>query len=153
MTNDNMSTSEQNIAKLQHQVTLTNVIVEKIDVTIEKLTEVSARVSEILAVQGFRLDGQEKVTEQLQELIEKRRVEAEENIRLVHAKIDGINTTLNNEIKTSNDKVMNEIKEMRTENNAHNAETKKQIETMEKWMWTCAGAIGVIVFLFEMFAK
>jgi hypothetical protein len=125
-------------------------LVDRLDVTIEKLTEVSTRVSELLAVQGTRLEAQEKASEQLQELIEKRRVETDTNIKDVYVRVERVEKDLYDEIEVSQEKVLREIKEMRAESTTQHNELKGKVNRLEKWMWTCIGGLTVLTLLIQI---
>ena len=136
-----------NIVSLQKDMAQVGVLVDRLDTTIEKLTEVSTTVSQLLAVQGNRLEFQEKVQEKLQDLVEKRRQESDIIIREVYARIEKVETDLYKEIESSQDKVLLEIKEMRTESTKQHEELKSKVGRLEKWMWTIIGATTVLGFL------
>lgn len=153
VTNSDVKKLAETISTLQQDMAQVGTLVERLDVTIEKLTEVSTRVSELLAVQGTRLENQEKVSEQIQGLIEKRRVETDTNIKDVYIRVERVEKDLYNEIEASQEKVLTEIKEMRAESTTQHNELKGKVNRLEKWMWTCIGAIVVISFIIQVGIK
>jgi DNA repair ATPase RecN len=153
VTNSDVKKLAETISTLQQDMAQVGTLVDRLDVTIEKLTEVSTRVSELLAVQGTRLLNQEKVSEQIQELIEKRRVETDTNIKDVYIRVERVEKDLYNEIEASQEKVLKEIKEMRAESTTQHNELKGKVNRLEKWMWTCIGAIVVISFAIQVGIK
>jgi hypothetical protein len=153
VTNSDVKKLSETISTLQQDMAQVGTLVDRLDVTIEKLTEVSTRVSELLAVQGTRLLNQEKVSEQIQELIEKRRVETDTNIKDVYIRVERVEKDLYNEIEASQEKVLTEIKEMRADSTKQHNEIKGKVNRLEKWMWTCIGAIVVISFAIQVGIK
>ena len=153
VTNSDVKKLAETISTLQQDMAQVGTLVDRLDVTIEKLTEVSTRVSELLAVQGTRLLNQEKVSEQIQELIEKRRVETDSNIKDVYIRVERVEKDLYNEIEVAQGKVLTEIKEMRAESTKQHNELKGKVNRLEKWMWTCIGAIVVISFAIQVGIK
>jgi len=153
VTNSDVKKLAETISTLQQDMAQVGTLVDRLDVTIEKLTEVSTRVSELLAVQGTRLENQEKVSEQIQTLIEKRRVETDTNIKDVYVRVERVEKDLYNEIEASQEKVLKEIKEMRAESTTQHNELKGKVNRLEKWMWTCIGAIVVISFIIQVGIK
>jgi SMC interacting uncharacterized protein involved in chromosome segregation len=141
------------ISTLQQDMAQVGALVDRLDVTIEKLTEVSTRVSELLAVQGSRLEAQEKASEQLQELIEKRRIETDTNIKEVYIRVEKVERDLYDEIEASQQKVLKEIKEMRAESTTQHNELKSKVTHIEKWMWTIIGGLGIITLLIQLGAS
>jgi hypothetical protein len=153
VTNSDVKKLAETISTLQQDMAQVGTLVDRLDITIEKLTEVSTRVSELLAVQGTRLLNQEKVSEQIQELIEKRRVETDTNIKDVYIRVERVEKDLYNEIEVAQGKVLTEIKEMRAESTKQHNELKGKVNRLEKWMWTCIGAIVVISFAIQVGIK
>jgi ABC-type transporter Mla subunit MlaD len=141
------------VTKLQSDVISLSTFVERADKNITKLTEVSSRISELLAVQGARLDTQEKTSDQLQDLLEKRRQEYDNNIKDVYVRVEKMEKDIYKEIDDTYNKVLTEIKEMRVEGNKQHAEMKNKVERLEKWMWTVMGGFTVALFVFEVFVK
>lgn len=153
VTNSDVKKLSDTISSLQQDMAQVGTLVDRLDVTIEKLTEVSTRVSELLAVQGTRLEAQEKVSEHLQTLVEKRRVETETNIKDVYLRVEKVETDLYNEIEATQNKVLNEIKEMRKESTSQHEELKGKVNRLEKWMWTVIGGVAVITFFMQIGLK
>ena len=153
VTNSDVKKLAETISTLQQDMAQVGTLVERLDVTIEKLTEVSTRVSELLAVQGTRLENQEKVSEQIQTLVEKRRVETDTNIKDVYIRVERVEKDLYDEIEASQVKVLREIKEMRAESTTQHNELKSKVNRLEKWMWTCIGAVVVISFVIQVGIK
>lgn len=116
----------ENVSSLQKDMAQVGVLVDRLDITIEKLTEVSSTVSQLLAVQGSRLEFSEKVQEKLQDLVEKRRQETDDNIKAVYVRIEKVEKDLQIDMETSENKIITKIEEM------------------QKWMWTAMGG-GIVV--------
>jgi chromosome segregation ATPase len=150
VTNSDVKKLADTISTLQQDMAQVGTLVDRLDVTIEKLTEVSTRVSELLAVQGTRLEAQEKASEQLQELIEKRRVETDTNIKDVYVRVERVEKDLYDEIEASQEKVLKEIKEMRAESTTQHNELKGKVNRLEKWMWTIIGGLAVITLIIQI---
>lgn len=153
VSNSDVKKLAETISTLQQDMAQVGTLVDRLDVTIEKLTEVSTRVSELLAVQGTRLEAQEKVSVHLQELIEKRRMETDTNIKDVYLRVEKVEKDLYDEIEASQDKVLKEIKEMRTESTNQHNELKSKVNRLEKWMWTMIGGIAVVSFIIQVGIK
>ena len=105
----------ENVSALQKDMAQVGALVDRLDVTIEKLTEVSTTVSQLLAVQGNRLEFQEKVAERLQELVEKRRQEMDASLKEVYARVEKIEADIYKEMEEYNDSVLDEIKSLRAD--------------------------------------
>ena len=141
----------ENVNSLQKDMAQVGALVDRLDVTIEKLTEVSSTVSQLLAVQGNRLEFQEKVAERLQDLVEKRRQETDTLVKDLHQKIDRVETDLHDEIVDSEDKIIKKIEEMSKSSTAQhesiNNSLSDRMGKLERWMWILVGG-GLVVGFF-----
>lgn len=143
----------ENVSALQQDMAQVGALVDRLDVTIEKLTEVSTTVSQLLAVQGNRLEFQEKVAEKLQDLVEKRRAETESYVKDLHVKIDTVEKDLKKDIDESHDSILEKIEQMQKNSTQQHEQisekTNDRIARLEKWMWTAAGGAVVVVWLMD----
>lgn len=141
----------ENVSSLQQDMAQVGALVDRLDVTIEKLTEVSSTVSQLLAVQGNRLEFQEKVAEKLQDLMEKRRTETETYIKDLHVKIDTVEKDVKEDIRETHTDILTKIAEMQAAGTKQHQEISdkmsERISRLEKWMWTIAGAGTVLWFV------
>lgn len=141
----------ENVNSLQKDMAQVGSLVDRLDVTIEKLTEVSTTVSQLLAVQGNRLEFQEKVAEKLQDLVEKRRQETDNHVKDLHHKVERIESELREEIVDSENKIITKIEEMSknstTQHESINKDMSDRMSKLERWMWVLVGGGLVIGFL------
>ncbi len=151
--NEDVKKLADSISTLQQDMAQVGMLVERLDVTIEKLTEVSTRVSELLAVQGTRLEAQEKVSDQIRNILEQRRIETDGNIKDVYVRVEKVEKDLYDEIEASQNRVLDEIKAMRAESTNQHNELKGKVNRVEKWMWTIIGGLSVFTFLFQIGIK
>lgn len=129
------------------EITVISTVVERLDIAVEKLTEVSHSVSQMLAVHENRIDQQEKVSDQLSELIERRREETEENIKILHKRITEGEKELRYDFDKKNEEILKEIRLMRDENSKQHTSVSERIIKLEKWIWVVSGGGFVVGFL------
>lgn len=151
-----MNSSENNIIKLsesvanlQKDIAQVATLVERLDVTIEKLTEVSASVSQLLAVQGSRLDFQEKIHERLEKVVEERRQDNEKNIKDIYLRIETVEKELQKDMDESYEKIAKKIDEYSNSGAEQHKVINDRMTRMEKWMWMLIGGGIVIGTLFS----
>ena len=137
----------KDVVKLKSDMAQINVLVDRIDVTIEKLTEVSKNISELLAVQANRLEFQEKITQQLSVLMEKRRDESEENIRYLREEMEKVEKDLNKVLDEKYHDILDEIKSIRDDNSKQHQQMQDKFSQFERWMWMVSGGAVIIAFL------
>lgn len=124
------------IVHLKTDMAQINVLVERLDVAIVKLTEVSSSVTQLLAVQGSRLDQQKETNNQMSGLIEKRKEELEKTKK-----------DFKEEMEKLNNKIIHEMQLMREEFKGQHNTLSKKISDMEKWRWIVTGGALVVGFL------
>jgi hypothetical protein len=138
----------QDFTNLQKDITKIGTIVDRFDVAIDKLTEVSTSVSQLLAVHETKITAHDVLTKQTVELMEKRRIETDDKVQLLHERISSGEREIKQQIDDQYDELMSEIKAMRAESVAQHTALSERITAMEKWMWIVIGGavvIGVIL--------
>lgn len=138
-----------NLNAVQKELAQFSKFVDRMDVTIEKLTEVSSTVSQLLAVQGNRIESQEKLMGHMQQMLDKRKDETDKNTRDIYEKIQESENNIYEEIEVSNEKILMEVKNLGQKFEEHNKTTNERITKIEKWMWTALGVTSVIVLFVD----
>jgi DNA repair exonuclease SbcCD ATPase subunit len=133
-----------NVSYLQQDMAKVGLLVDRLDTTIDKLADISNNVSNLLAVHETKLSAQEIISKQTSDLVEKRRVETDEKLQTIHARISSGEKELADKIDTQYDEIMSELKEMRRESTEQHNKLSGRITTMEKWMWTVIGGSAVV---------
>ena len=128
----NINDLYRDVYQLKAEIQHVNTLVDRLDVAISHLSTVSKNISELLAVQGTRLQFQEKMSEQLSELIQKTTKESSKNN-------DEIESSLNKRIDDLEKDLMQEIKNLRDENKKQHEEMKSKLGIVEKWIWVVTG--------------
>jgi chromosome segregation ATPase len=144
-----MSDEQQRLTVIETEVSQLNSVVDRIDITLTKLTDLSTTVSQILAVQGNRLEVQEKAGEKLEKIIETRRLETESAIKELKENIADIETDLQEDLNKHQTKIIAKIEELRKEGNKQHTEISDRMTRIEKWMWVFVGGAAVIGFILD----
>lgn len=111
----------------------------KIDDAIQRLAVVAADLSKMLAVHEQRLTQQEKASDNVMEMVEKRRVEYDE-------KISDVYKTMRVEDNT----ILAEIKKSREDSSSQHKKLDEKIANIEKMIWMACGGGTVIGFLISL---
>lgn len=138
----NLTSSVEN---LKSDMAKIGMLVDRLDVTIEKLTEVSSNVSQLLAIQGSRLEFQEKIQAQLQDMIEKRRLETDSALAKLHKKIDDNLDKVQSDVEDIETIISSKIDDITTQNDAQN----QRITKIETWMWIILGGSATVAVLID----
>ena len=111
----------------------------KIDDAIQKLAQVSADLSKMMAVQDQRLIQQEKGADLLAKLVENRRIEVEDKIDLVY-----------NSFRTEDRQILDELRGMKDTVNKQHDEQNDRINKIEKLIWMVSGGAAVLGYLINI---
>jgi hypothetical protein len=109
---------------------------DRIEHAIERLTEISSDLNKMIAVQDQKLSQQEKSTNLIADMLEKRREEYEKKLQTVY-------DVMNRE----DNKVIEELEMIRSEQKQQHEEISKKLTAMEKIIWIYMGGFSVIMFL------
>ena len=100
----------------------------KLEVAIERLTEISADLSKMVAVHEHRITQQEKTADFLSDTIEKRREEFDEKLK------DAYDT-----MRAQDNEILNQIVDLKKENTEQFKKLSEKISQMERYIWTAIG--------------
>lgn len=121
----------------------------RIEDAIDKLTEISADLNKMLAVQEQRLSQQERSMGNIEDMVEKRREEYDKKLQNVY-----------DVMSREDHKILEELEKMGKEQKEQHTTISKKMTDLEKIMWMYLGGFSVIVFIIsygpkimETFAK
>jgi arginine utilization protein RocB len=98
---------------------------DRMEDVVDRLTNISADLSKMIAVHEQRLNQQERQLTLFENLTERRREEYDEKLAIVFKKID----------------------DLRKDNNSQYEQLSEKIVDMEKQMWRLGGAFAVLAFI------
>lgn len=148
MAQPNVTKLAADVSFLQTDMARVDTLVDRHDTIMDKLTEVSASLSQLIAVHESKLTAQELIMKQTTDLVEKRRMEVEDKVQQLHARISSGERELGTKIEDQYDDIMTEIKEMRAESGVQHTALSDRITAMEKWHWLIIGGsiiVGVLI--------
>lgn len=114
----------------------------KIDDAIQRLAAVSADLSKMLAVHEHRLTQQEKSTDQISYLIEKRREDLEYKLKEVYETM-----------KEEDGAILEEIKKSRDASDAHHERLEAKVTKLERLALLVTGSALTVGFIIGMVEK
>lgn len=138
---------QEDVADLQQDMAKVGLLVDRLDTTLEKLTDISTGVSKLLAVHEAKLTSQEILTKSTIDLVETRRVENDSKIQQLHARISSGEKELSEKIDQQYDDIMKEIKELRAESSKQHETLSTRITTLEKLIWVAVGGAAIISYI------
>tara|TARA_A100000164_G_scaffold374424_1_gene407396 strand:+ start:841 stop:1344 length:504 start_codon:yes stop_codon:yes gene_type:complete len=110
---------------------------EKLDSTIDKLTDISASIKSMLAVHEEKLSKSEEVDKALFNLLETRRVESENKFEDLHSRLNKSVANLREEVELSEKRLMCELKQL-------NVNLGGRVGVLEKYRWMIIGGAIIV---------
>ena len=125
------------IEVLRNEVKSVASVNDKLDNTIDKLTEISSSIKSMLAVHEEKLSKSEEVDKAIFNLLENRRVESENKFEDLHSRLNKSVINLREEVELSENRLMCEIKQL-------NANLGERVGVLEKYRWMIIGGAIII---------
>ena len=139
-----MAELETKVKLLEKEIHDRNGVLQRLDIAIEKLTDVSNSINRMLAVHEEKIARQEEAIFDAEGLIETRRIELTVKIDDLHSRI----TTNTKEIMTAataqHKEHTDDIQKLRNDLTA-------RVGVLEKWRWLIIGGSIVVGFLLHKF--
>ena len=124
------------IYKLKSDLDRVDGLIDRLDSTLEKLTEVSASVSQLLAVQTNRMEYLEKKADGLSKGV----FDADKQMIVFDKEI-------HKGMETNQMALLAEMKTIRDETQKKLDRLDGKLEFVERWMWVVSGGAAVVGFL------
>jgi hypothetical protein len=115
---------------------------DRIEAAIEKLTNVSVELQQMLAVHELRLSQQEKETSALDSKFEKRRDLMDDKLKDVY-----------NTMRDQDSGILLEISKLRQESSEQHKTLSTKINQLEKFIWMAIGGGMMVTWLLTNFAN
>jgi len=109
---------------------------DRLELLIEKLTNVQIDLSKMLAVHEQRINSSEKNVNYLEEVVEKRREESDIKLKDVYETM-----------RSEDGKILSELNSIRKESTEQHNILAAKINEIEKRLWMYIGGVSVIVFV------
>lgn len=129
--------AETQIELLKKDIEQVKDIHTRLDTAIEKLTDVSTSVKQMLAVHEERIAQQESADRNLFDLVEKRRAETDNKLEDVHSRISTTSRELKEMLYMTEQKLMLEIRSMKTG-------LADRVGVLEKWRYLLIGGCIIL---------
>jgi len=121
------------IELIKRDITQLNLVIGKLDLTIEKLSEVATSINRMIAVQENKIDTTER--------------HLGHNVEIIHERIEKNKNEMTTEIEKSHSLIMDEIKKLREEQQAHHVAVSDRLNKLEQWRWIMIGGAMVVGYL------
>lgn len=147
-------TLKTKVAVIEKEISQINDLFVKLDATIDRMTEVSVSVNQMLTLHEQKIQQTAEDTEDLFHLVEKRRIEMDENLKELHSRITTGNKEITQDMNAAVIRIMHAIEELKDtmqsrENIIRNEQSdlEQRIADVEKKQYFMMGAAAVVGFL------
>lgn len=122
-------------------------LLKKFDIALDKIQEIAANLSRMVSLQEQRIETQEEATKQVQQTLEIRRMEHENDIKELHSRITTVNRDLSNKIDETERTILRELHDMRQEMKNERGSLASRLMSIESWKWMVTGAVAFAAWL------
>ena len=123
-------------------------LVDRFDLTIEKLGEISESMNRILAVHEIRLENQQKEMETFLKMFQEHKEDHRKESELLHDRISTKHGEVKIEVDRGHQALCTKIDAMNAEMKNQTKVTNDRITKLEQWKWWVMGiCIGMITLL------
>ncbi len=131
---------ETKVAVLEQDLRQMGGLFDRLDISIEKITELNISIKEVLAVHEQRITATEVDIERTYDTFE-------EKYEQLHSRISTVNREISKELKEHSSAVQDAVKELTTLVKDHAQLHDDRIRALEKKQWMMMGAAAVLGFL------
>jgi chaperonin cofactor prefoldin len=113
---------KDDVSRLQRQAAAADVVVDRLDVTLDKIVDLSNQIQQMLVVHEARFDEAERQHETVSRQLDQRSETIDREINHLHSRISGLQESLDSRLKK-----------------------------IEMWQWVIVGGASVVGFLISRF--
>jgi len=135
------------IELLKKDVVIISTLCEKFDKTIDKMQEIASNLSKMVSLQEQRLENQEENTKELENVLELRRLEHNNDIKELHSRITTVNRELTEKIEESEKTILAELECIKRELTKEKESIVARLGKIEIWKYSVVGGLMVITWL------
>ena len=142
---------ETRVAILERDVNMMSGFFDRLDSTMEKLTDISSSIKELLAVHETKINLHSEIDQEIFTLIENRRIASEAQYHIIQTKIVESEKELKKDMDDFQKSILSEMKELRKELKDYHIisqKTRSEVALIKYGLY--AAAIVAIFILFKM---
>lgn len=142
---------ETELAIVKNEIGQIAHLFSKLEITLEKITNVSTNVSQILAVHERRLQENDLQFESVKNRMEISDGRVKEDIKDLHSRVTSTSREVEEKMSKEIDKVLHAIQDLKIHMLEKDNKLEERIETLERWRWIMVGIlIAAGIFLPEI---
>ena len=132
---------ETELAIVKNEIGQIGHLFSKLEITLEKITNVSTNVSQILAVHERRLHETDLQFESVKNRMEIGDGRVKEDIKDLHSRVTSTSREVEEKMSREIEKVLHAIQDLKTHMLEKDTKLEERIETLERWRWIMVGIL------------
>ena len=139
---------ETEVALVKNDVSQIGNLFEKLEVALDKITDVNNNISQILAVHEQRLSDGDKEFREMKQDLNVAENKFDNEVKELHSRLTTNTRELESKMSDEIDKVLDAIKDLKSHMMDNQEKLDERITSLEKWRWIILGAFvagGVLV--------
>ncbi len=132
---------ETELAIVKNEIGQIGHLFSKLEITLEKITNVSTNVSQILAVHERRLHETDLQFESVKNRMEIGDGRVKEDIKDLHSRVTSTSREVEEKMTREIEKVLHAIQDLKTHMLEKDTKLEERIETLERWRWIMVGIL------------
>ena len=134
---------ETQVALVKQDVSQIGQLFSKLETALDKITDVSNNISQILAVHEQRLHEGEKEFETLRSDMNTAEDKFDNEVKDLHSRLTSNTREIENKMSKEIDKVLDSIKDLKEHLIDKNDKIENRLVALERWRWILVGAMIV----------
>jgi len=132
---------ETELAIVKNEIGQIAHLFSKLEITLEKITNVSTNVSQILAVHERRLQENDLQFESVKNRMEISDGRVKDDIKDLHSRVTSTSREVEEKMSKEIDKVLDAIQDLKIHMLEKDNKLEERIETLERWRWIMVGIL------------
>ncbi len=132
---------ETELAIVKNEIGQIGHLFSKLEITLEKITNVSTNVSQILAVHERRLHETDLQFESVKNRMEIGDGRVKDDIKDLHSRVTSTSREVEEKMTREIEKVLHAIQDLKTHMLEKDTKLEERIETLERWRWIMVGIL------------
>jgi chromosome segregation ATPase len=142
-----VKTLETEVALVRQDVSQIGQLFSKLETALDKITDVSNNIGQILAVHEQRLHDGEKEFEALKADMNTAEDKFDNEVKDLHSRLTSNTREIENKMSKEIDKVLDSIKDLKDHLINKNDKIEERLTALERWRWILVGAVFVAAVL------
>lgn len=142
-----VKTLETEVALVKQDVNQIGQLFSKLETALDKITDVSNNIGQILAVHEQRLQYGEEEFETLKADMKNAEDKFDDEVKDLHSRLTSNTREIESKMSKEIDKVLDSIKDLKDHLITKNDKIEERLTALERWRWILVGAVFVAAVL------